>query len=180
MKGRLTALLFLLAAATSCASGERDLAIREDGELQGIPASFGKAHLHIEGLRKSSPIIAFKAGGSINSLPPCATKVIGSHLINHISTSGSWDQAASSFPPFVRVNLFEKYGGERYSYAARIEVIFDLRTAEIFDIKRFVKLPDSQWERMEELNFPPGCDAVAARPNHSFMPTPSARLNSRR
>ena len=180
MKGRLTAPLFLLAAATSCASGERDLAIREDGEIQGIPASFGKAHLHVEGLRNSSPFIAFKVGGSISSLPPCATKVIGSHPINHISASGSWDQAASSLPPFVRVNLFEKYGGERYSYAARIEIIFDLRTAEVLDMKRFVKLPNSQWERMEELNFPPGCDPVAARPNHSFNPTPSARINSRR
>lgn len=172
MRRRSAALLLLLAAATSCAKGERDLAIGEDGALRAIPTSFGKVNLHIEGLETSSPVIAFKAGNRINLLPPCATKIVGSHSTDHISASGSWDHDARSFPHFVRVNLYEDYGGERFNYAARIEIIFDLRTTELFDIKRFVKLPDSQWERMEELSFPPGCDPLTRRPNQSFKPNP--------
>ncbi|WP_156969925.1 hypothetical protein [Arenimonas malthae] len=160
-----------MAAATSCAKGERDLAIGEDGALRAIPPSFGKTYLHIEGLETSSPVIAFKAGNTTNSLPPCATRIVGSHSIDHISASGSWDHDARSFPHFVRVNLYEDYGDERFDYAARIEIIFDLKTTGLFDIKRFVKLPNSQWERMEELNFPRDCNPLMGRPNQSFKPT---------
>lgn len=135
-----------------------------DGTLGGIPESYGKIVLRIEGLGGSSPVIQFKAGQVVNSLPACATTTIGSHAIDHISASGSWGHPDSAIPDFIRVSLYEGYR-EQYDYVSRIQVMFDLNTAELIDVSKFVRLTESEGDRMESLRFPANCNPLASRPN---------------
>jgi hypothetical protein len=152
-------LLFLLALVASTASAHKDriLSIRPDGSVPEIPASFGRVFLNISGLGGSKPTVQFRSGKKVNVLPSCVTRYINSSKVSDILVTGSWYHEQSTLPYYINVEFNEPGYISSRPFNSSFNILFNLRTTDIIEIKRFVADRSGNGGRYLTVNLPASC-----------------------
>lgn len=134
---RLLLLAFTLFTSTASAHQDRILTVQPDGSIPEIPAPLGPVSLKISGLGSTALNVQFRSGAHVNVLPDCATRLIRSKRPSDVFVTGSWYHNESVLPYYVSVQFRDSRHAENQPYNASLTILFNLRTAEIIEIKRF-------------------------------------------
>ena len=150
-------LALVLFIGSASAHQDRILTILPDGSIPEIPATFGRVSLHISDLGSPTPRVQFRSGGYINDLPDCATALIGMTHPKEVFISGSWDHSEKIVPHYVDVSF--QHGGQakNESNKSGLNVIFNLRTAELIEMRRFSDEIQENGMHHVAVNLPDGC-----------------------
>jgi hypothetical protein len=152
-------LLLTLVFFTSMASAHKDriLTVQSDGSIPEIPVSFGPVSLKISGLGSVAPSVQFRSGAYINNIPGCVTSLIRSKLQSDVFVSGSWYHDESILPYYVSVKFHDPGYVKSKLYNSSTNILFNLHTAEIIEIKRFVARSDGNGGQFINVDLPKGC-----------------------
>lgn len=133
-------LLLIFALFTSAANAHQDriLTIQPDGTIPEIPASLGPVSLKISGLGSPSPSVQFRSGTHLNNLPDCATGLIRSKQLSEVFVKGSWYHDESRLPYYVGIKFRDPGYVASKRYNSSLDILFNLRTAEVIEIRRFI------------------------------------------
>jgi hypothetical protein len=166
--------LLITALFTSAAAAHQDriLTVRPDGSIPEIPAALGPVSLKISGLGSPTPSVQFRAGTHINNLPDCATRFIRSKGQGDVFVTGSWYHSESILPYYVSVQFREPGYIATRPYNSSLNILFNLRTTDVIEIKQFVADRSGNGGRYLSVDLPKGCRLNSMRPNNSFKPNP--------
>jgi hypothetical protein len=158
--------LLLLAALTSAAYAHQDqlLEVQPDGSLPEIPEEFGAVYFRVSEL-DAEPVIEFTTGDHRNFLPPCITQHIKTKTPREISLSASWYHSESVLPYYVSAVFYDPGYDPRRSYNSSLNILFNLRTAQVIQIQRFVAKHADDGGQYQDVVLSEGCRGPAARPN---------------
>lgn len=172
---RLRWLLLTLILMLGAAHAHRDriLTIRSDGSIPEIPASFGRVFLKVSNLGSPTPTVQFSSGTQRNDLPPCVTRLISARQQSDLLLTGSWYHDESRLPYYVNVEFHDPGHVPSRTYNSSLNILFNLRTARVINIKRFVADPSGNGGRYQGVTLSAsGCTLDGMRPNTSSKPNP--------
>ncbi|KAF1708886.1 hypothetical protein CSC70_12355 [Pseudoxanthomonas kalamensis DSM 18571] len=151
-------LLFLaLLAGAVHAHEDRILTLQPDGNIPEIPASFGSVFLSISGLDGSAPSVRFHAGMHVNDLPTCAARYIRSKSKSDVQITGSWHHDESSLPYYIYIQFRDPGYTQDKSFNSSVNMLFNLRTAELMEFKRFEASRSGKSGRSFDIKLPENC-----------------------
>lgn len=154
---RFVLLVLALLSGSAHAHQDRILSVDQNGSIPEIPASFGRVSLGISGLGSDSPTVTFGSGDRLNRLPSCVTRLIRAEKLDDVLVTGSWYHRESTLPYYISVKFYEPSRNEARSYNSSLDILFNLRTAEVIQIKRFVASESNDGGRYEAVDLPEGC-----------------------
>lgn len=150
-------LALLLVAGTCLAHQDRFLTMRPDGTIAEIPASFGTVSLKVNGLGSPMPKVRFSSGNRHNELPACITRLIRTRRLSDVSVSGSWYHDEAQLPYYVQVEFNDPGQLLAGPYRSNLGILFNLRTAQVIEVSRFVADPAGKGGRLKDAGLPAGC-----------------------
>jgi len=150
-------LISALVVGTAYAHQDRILTILPDGSIPEIPAHLGPVFLEISGLGTAAPTVRFRSRTHRTNLPACATRLINTRQLKDVFITGSWYHDESRLPYYVSVKFYDPGYVKSRPYNSSFNVLFNLRTAQIIKIQRFVATPSGDGGQFQEVDLPKGC-----------------------
>ena len=136
---RVVAIGCLLFSSTSFAHQDRIIVLADNGALNGVPAEYGPANLHVQYAPPGSGgagilSIDLKLGKNQTHIPTCVTGLIQTRNSKGISASASWYNNESILPYYLEIN-FPDPGHDQATWGSPgYSLLFNLHTGKLMQM----------------------------------------------
>jgi len=140
-----------IVASAAEAHQETPLSVSESGQIVGLPTRYEPATFQYVLKGSSSFEASLQLSGITVLLPPCITDLLVAYDDMSGEFGASWYHEASGMPPYLLMKAFAKV---EEGYAPGHSLLFDLDTAQIFEIIRFEPIQDGthlEWVSMDSI-----------------------------
>lgn len=138
---------FILLSGTCFAHQDRVITLQSDGALDGLPAEFQPASLHVA----FSPIpagaveaIELDLGKNRIRLPLCVTGILLTERVDEIKVSASWYHDESIVPYYLAVTFFDPGYDQGIPFNPGYSLMFNLRTGKLMSMDVLI-VRDQGW-----------------------------------
>ncbi|MDZ4057584.1 MAG: hypothetical protein U1D69_11615 [Polynucleobacter sp.] len=158
---RLVTLLIIAASASAQAHQDRQIDIKQDGRLEGLPDAYAPAKLNVNFKRtpENSYIesIELSVSGVNTVVPSCASAIIASRSMSEVRASASWYHTRSTLPPYLNVSFFDP-GVDPGSWPApKFSLLFNLETSKLISVVVHVARKNPTSEQMLPIDLSSRC-----------------------
>ena len=134
---------FVLISGVCSAHSDRSITVKADGSLEGLPAEYGPAYLHVEfAIQETSGVpiassITLNLGKNRVSFPGCLTGLLQIRSMSQIVATASWYHDEGLLPYYLKFYFVDPgYDESRWPpNQGYYSLLFNLRTGKLMEIE---------------------------------------------